>query len=132
MPAEGEKLQISAIDQWTDDARTLAALKRLAEAKAPPTIAQMVLWYVTAGADWDDVGRLSQGWGNASEIALARRFVADLSTSEEPSSAAKEDSASAPRPIRARSTGTSRERATASGSWPTACARSGARSRCSA
>ena len=95
MPADGESLRISAIDQWTDDKRTLSAFKQLAKAKAPPTIAQMVMWYVTAGADWDDVGRLSQGWGNASEIALARRFVADLSTSEEPSSAAKEDSASA-------------------------------------
>ena len=88
-------LRISAIEQWTDDKRTLAAFKQLAKAKAPPTIAQMVMWYVTAGADWDDVGRLSQGWGNASEIALARRFVADLSTSEEPSSAVKENSASA-------------------------------------
>jgi hypothetical protein len=38
----------------------------------------MVLWYVTAGADWDDIGRLSQGWGNAHEIALARHFVAFL------------------------------------------------------
>jgi hypothetical protein len=42
----------------------------------------MVLWYVTAGADWDDVGRLSQGWGNAHEIALARRFVAELEQPE--------------------------------------------------
>src|SRR5262249_12741860 len=78
VPAKDEDLQISAIDQWTDDARTRTALKRLAEAKAPQTVAQMVLWYVTAGADWDDVGRLSQGWGNAHEIALARRFVAEL------------------------------------------------------
>ena len=68
VPAKGEELQISGIDQWTDDSRTRHALKRLAEAKAPPTVAQMVLWYVTAGADWDDVGRLSQGWGNAHEI----------------------------------------------------------------
>ena len=78
MPAKGERLQISGIDQATDDSRTQIALKRLAEAKAPPSVAQMVLWYVTAGADWDDVGRLSQGWGNAHEIALARQFVAGL------------------------------------------------------
>jgi hypothetical protein len=81
-PAKDEDLQISAIEQWTDDARTRTALKRLAEAKAPQTVAQMVLWYVTAGADWDDVGRLSQGWGNANEIALARRFVAELEKPE--------------------------------------------------
>jgi hypothetical protein len=86
VPAKGEKLQISGVDQWTDDSRTKAALKRLAEAKAPRTIAQMVLWYVTAGADWDDVGRLSQGWGNAQEIALARQFVAGLEKTEGPSS----------------------------------------------
>jgi hypothetical protein len=82
VPAEGEKLRISGVDQWTDDERTLTALKRLAEAKAPQTIAQMVLWYVTGGADWDDIGRLSQGWGNASEIALAKRFVSELSPDE--------------------------------------------------
>jgi hypothetical protein len=76
--AKGEKLQISAIDQWTDDTRTRNALKRLGEAKAPQTISQMVLWYVTSGADWDNVGRLAQGWGNAHEIALARRFVDGL------------------------------------------------------
>ncbi len=42
----------------------------------------MVLWYVTSGADWEDVGRLSQGWGNAHELALARRFVAGLEKTE--------------------------------------------------
>ena len=98
VPADGESLRISAIDQWTDDKRTLSAFKQLAKAKAPPTVAQMVMWYVTAGADWDDVGRLSQGWGNASEIALARRFVADLSTSEEPPSADKGESTSVLKP----------------------------------
>jgi hypothetical protein len=50
VPAKGEKLQISGIEQWTDDLRTRAALKRLAQAKAPQSVAQMVLWYVTAGA----------------------------------------------------------------------------------
>ena len=91
VPAKGEKLQLGGIDQWTDDARTRAALKRLAEAKAPQTVAQMVLWYVTAGASWDDIGRLSQGWGNASEIALARQFVADLGKVEGPSPRAQVD-----------------------------------------
>jgi hypothetical protein len=78
VPAKGEPLRISGINDWTDDARTKSALKRLAEAKAPCTIAQMALWYVTAGAGWDDVGRLAQGWGNASELALARQFVRGL------------------------------------------------------
>ena len=83
VPAKGEKLRILGIDQATDDARTQAALKQLAEAKAPRTVAQMVLWYVTAGANWEDIGRLSQGWGNAHEIALARQFVARLDQTED-------------------------------------------------
>ena len=78
VPAKGEVLRVSGIDQWTDDTRARAALKGLAEAKAPATVAQMVLWYVISGASWDDIGRLSQGWGNAQELALARRFVAEL------------------------------------------------------
>ena len=91
VPAEGEALRISGLDQWTDDKRSLTALKRLAEAKAPQTVAQMVTWYVTAGADWDDIGRLCQGWGNAHEIALAKRFVASLEKGEEGSQATKAD-----------------------------------------
>ena len=51
----------------------------------------MVIWYVTSGADWDEVGRLSQGWGNASEIALARRFVANLGTEQKTSPQLKAD-----------------------------------------
>jgi hypothetical protein len=80
--AKGEKLSINGIEQWTDDARTRVALERLALAKAPQTVAQMVLWYVTAGASWEDVGRLSQGWGNAHELALARQFVAELDATD--------------------------------------------------
>ena len=83
VPAKGEKLRIEGIEQWTDDTRTRTALKRLVEAKAPRSIAQMVLWNVTNGTDWDGVGRLSKGWGNAHEIALARRFVAGLEGSED-------------------------------------------------
>ncbi len=90
-PAKGERLQISGIDQATEDSRTRTAVKRLAEAKAPQTVAQMVLWYVTAGADWDDIGRLSQGWGNAHEIALARQFVEHLDQSEVRTPQAKAD-----------------------------------------
>jgi hypothetical protein len=48
----------------------------------------MVIWYVTSGGDWDDVGRLSQGWGNAHEIALARQFVTGLEKGEGPPSKA--------------------------------------------
>jgi hypothetical protein len=83
MPAKDETLRIDGIDRWTDDARTRDALKRLAEAKAPQTVAQMVIWYVTDGADWEQVGRFSQGWGNAQEIALAQQFVASLDKTDQ-------------------------------------------------
>lgn len=88
-PAKGEVLQISAIEQWTEDARIRTALKRLVEAKTPRPIAQMAIWYVVSGADWNDIGRLAQGWGNASEIALARRFVQNLVSSEAPASSTR-------------------------------------------
>jgi hypothetical protein len=91
VPAKDEVLQISGIEQWTDDARTTNALKKLAQAKAPASIAQMVLWYVTSGANWDDVGRLSQGWGNAGEISLARRFVAEMAIEQVTSDPARAD-----------------------------------------
>ena len=51
----------------------------------------MVIWYVTAGASWDDIGRLCQGWGNAHELAPAKEFVTSLRTSEERSKAPKAD-----------------------------------------
>jgi hypothetical protein len=94
VPAKGEKLRVLGIDQATDDARTQTALKRLAEVKAPRSVAQMALWYVTAGATWDEVGRLSQGWGNAHEIALARQFVARLDQAAAPAPAAMDKSSS--------------------------------------
>jgi hypothetical protein len=91
VPPKGERFQITGINEFTDDVRTQQALKRLAEAKAPQTIAQMIIWYVTDGASWDQIGRLSQGWGNASELALARQFVESLDDGEEPSSQAHAD-----------------------------------------
>jgi hypothetical protein len=91
VPVDGEKLRIMGIDDLTPDGRTREALKRLAEIKAPRTVAQMVFWYVTDGADWDNVGRLSIGWGNASELALARKFVADLGRRDDSSSEAQAD-----------------------------------------
>ena len=117
VPAEGETLQISGIDQWTDDRRTQEALKRLAEAKAPQTIAQMVFWYVTAGASWDDVGRLCQGWGNASELALAKQFVAEPGTRT-----SKSPARPTARPIRAALLGDQGEGDRAGRSWSTASA----------
>jgi hypothetical protein len=83
-PAKGEKLRIGDVTQLTDDARTQLALKRLAEDKAPPTVAQLVLWNVSAGRDWDTIARDAKGWANEHELALARQFVASLGQPREP------------------------------------------------
>jgi hypothetical protein len=76
LPEKGEPLRIGAIGQVTDDARVQAALKRLAEEKAPQTISQLVMWNVASRLDWDAIALKSKGWANAQELALARQFVA--------------------------------------------------------
>ncbi|MBV8232776.1 MAG: hypothetical protein JO329_22570, partial [Planctomycetaceae bacterium] len=75
LPAKGEKLTLGDIGELTDDARVQTALKRLSADKAPPTVAQLVLWRVTSGLEWDQIAELSKGWANESERALARDFV---------------------------------------------------------
>jgi len=84
VPAKGEKLRVGSIDQVTNDTRTRAALKRLGEDKAPQTIAQLVLWNVSAGLDWDTIARDSKPWANEHELALARKFVRSLDEPREP------------------------------------------------
>jgi len=49
----------------------------LARDKAPDSVSQMVLWGV-AGMSWNDVARLSSGWANAHELALAKQLVNEL------------------------------------------------------
>ena len=78
VPAKGEPLRIGDISQLTDDAKAQATLRRLAETKAPPCEAQLVVWRVIDGLDWATIGRLAHGWANPSELALARRFVDQL------------------------------------------------------
>ncbi len=60
--------------------RLRAAVKRLAEKKAPQTVAQLVLWQVGLGIDWSALERLARRWANPGELALARRFVSELDT----------------------------------------------------
>jgi hypothetical protein len=75
LPAKGDRFRVGAIEQISRDERTGAALKRLAREKAPPPIAQLVLWNVSAGLDWGEIATRSEKWANASEITLARQFV---------------------------------------------------------
>jgi hypothetical protein len=75
MPAQDEPLTVGSIEQITGDRRTWAALKRLAEDKAPPTLAQLVLWHVADGFDWDTIAEMSRGWANPHELTLARSLA---------------------------------------------------------
>ncbi|WP_406696570.1 hypothetical protein V5E97_36860 [Singulisphaera sp. Ch08] len=75
MPAKGEKLRLGDISQLTEDTRIQKALKRLAEDKAPQTLAQLVMWKVGSGKDWKAIEELARPWSNAHELTLARTFV---------------------------------------------------------
>lgn len=75
MPAKGERLRIGEIGQLTDDPRVQSALKRLAEDKAPQVVAQLVMWQVSGGRDWQAITSMSRRWANPYELTLARSFV---------------------------------------------------------
>ena len=89
-PAKGEKLGLGDEkgnlftlpdgQEFKLDPRTRAALKRLAEDKAPTTISQLVLLNVAGGLDWSTIAEMSRGWANAYEISLARTLVGRLDT----------------------------------------------------
>ena len=55
-----------------------AALKRLAADKAPETVSQLVMWRVAGGLEWATIAKMSKGWANAHELALAQQFVEQL------------------------------------------------------
>ncbi len=80
MPAKGEKLRLGEISQVTEDAQLQKALKRLAEDKAPQTVAQLVMWKVAADRDWKQIEEMSRPWANPYELTLAHTFVDRLAT----------------------------------------------------
>jgi hypothetical protein len=59
------------------------ALRRLAAEKAATPVAQLVMWNVAVGLDWDTIAGLSQRWANRHELALAKDFVDHLDTAWE-------------------------------------------------
>jgi hypothetical protein len=76
MPQAGEALQIRDIDSIDGvSPRVRDVVKRLAEQKAPETVAQLVLWHLGYGIDWPTLEDLSRSWANRSELALAKQFV---------------------------------------------------------
>jgi hypothetical protein len=79
MPRPGEPLEVLDIDAVAGASpRLRTAVKRLAQEKAPQTVAQLVLWHVGLGIDWSRLERLARRWANPGELALARRFVSAL------------------------------------------------------
>jgi hypothetical protein len=75
MPAQGEKLTLGDVAQLNPSPRVAAAVRKLAEEKAPTVASQLVMWNVAAGLDWDAISRLSSGWADPRDVALAKRFV---------------------------------------------------------
>lgn len=81
LPAKGENLRIVGdVSKVTDNELVQKALKRLAAEKAPTVVAQLVMWNLSAGLDWDAISRLSEKWANDHELTLAKDFVNRLST----------------------------------------------------
>ena len=78
MPAKGERLSVGRIEQLNSDLMAQKALVALAESKAPPVVAQLVLWYVADGFDWATIATYSKGWANPFEQTLAQEFVRRL------------------------------------------------------
>ena len=79
MPCQGEPLEILDVDALPGASpRLRAAVKMLAQGKAPQTVAQLVLWHVGIGIDWSRLERLARRWASPGELALARRFVSKL------------------------------------------------------
>ena len=76
---KGEKLRIVGdIAQVNDNPQVSKALKRLAADKAPAAVAQLVMWRLVAGLDWESIADLSKKWSNDYELTLARDFVERL------------------------------------------------------
>jgi len=81
LPAEGEKLQILDVSKANPDPRVQKALKKLAAAKAPTSLSQLVMWRVAADLNWNTIFQLSRKWANRFEITLAQDFVDHLDDS---------------------------------------------------
>ncbi len=76
-PAQGEPLTLGDVSQLPVGPKVQEALRRLARDKAPENVSQLALW-AAAGMSWSDLARISKGWANPQELALARQLVADL------------------------------------------------------
>ena len=76
LPAKGEELQLS--DAAGLDQRIQNALTRLAYAKAPTVIGQMVMWNLSSGMSWEEIARKAKGSATTDDIALAKDLAQRL------------------------------------------------------
>ena len=76
LPAKGEELQLS--DAAGLDQRIQNALTRLAFAKAPTVIGQMVMWNLSSGMSWEEIARKAKGSATTDDIALAKDLAQRL------------------------------------------------------
>jgi hypothetical protein len=81
LPEQGEKLRILSPTQANVSPLAQKALKRLATAKAPTSLSQLIMWRVAAGLEWETIAQLSEKWANDYELTLAMDFVDHLQTS---------------------------------------------------
>jgi hypothetical protein len=84
LPAKGESLKIGRFDQISGDRWARAALHRVALEKAPPSVAQLVMWHVYHGFSWDTLGQITKSWANDYERTLAKDYVNRLRQSSSP------------------------------------------------
>ncbi|MHB1561076.1 MAG: hypothetical protein ACYC61_26800, partial [Isosphaeraceae bacterium] len=80
VPQEGERLRIVGdVSRVSDNPRVQKVLRRLAAGKVPTSVAQVVMWRLTSGLQWDQIARLADSNGIRSyELTLARDFVDHL------------------------------------------------------
>jgi hypothetical protein len=83
LPKEGQTFRIADIGDVNESSRVQKALRRLAAEKAATPVAQLVMWNVAVGLDWDTIAGLSRDWANRHELALAKDFVDHLDTVSE-------------------------------------------------
>ena len=65
------------MNEVNNDPSAEKALAPLAEDKAPTNVAQLVIWHIADGFEWDTIAQFSRGWANAQELTLARQFAED-------------------------------------------------------
>ena len=83
LPREGEAFRLGDIGEVNESSRVQKALRRLAAQKAATPVAQLVMWNVAVGLDWETIAGLSRGWANRHELTLAKDLVEHLDSLSE-------------------------------------------------